>query len=148
MRNVYHALLLLIAGWTQKELARSIRYLKIENQILRSKLPTRIPLTPREKNRLIKFGEKLGGAMKELVSIVHPDTLRRWIRESRKGKKPKAAKPGRILWKYSHRIAVQCRDFIFAQSYNMRKLIVVFGTALPKMLRVRMMLVIESFPKR
>lgn len=41
MKNLYHRLLLLIAGSTQKELASQIRYLKIENEILRSKLPTR-----------------------------------------------------------------------------------------------------------
>ena len=39
MRNLYHRLLLLIGGSTQKELASQIRYLKIENEILRSKLP-------------------------------------------------------------------------------------------------------------
>ena len=33
MKNPYHALLLLIAGATQKELAAQIRYLKIELKI-------------------------------------------------------------------------------------------------------------------
>ena len=45
MKNLYHPLLLLIAGSTQKELASQIRYLKIENEILRSKLPKRVPVT-------------------------------------------------------------------------------------------------------
>jgi putative transposase len=39
MKNPYHALLLLIAGATQKELAAQVRYLKIELAIARSKLP-------------------------------------------------------------------------------------------------------------
>jgi putative transposase len=38
MKNLYHSLLMLIAGSSQKELATQIRYLKVENQILRSKL--------------------------------------------------------------------------------------------------------------
>ncbi len=42
MRNIYRSLLLIIAGATQKELTRQFRYLKVENQILRSKLPARV----------------------------------------------------------------------------------------------------------
>jgi len=30
----------------------------------------------------VKFGSKLGKALGELVTIVHPNTLRRWIREA------------------------------------------------------------------
>ena len=62
MKNLYHRLLLLIAGATQKELASQIRYLKIENEILRSKLPKRVPVTEKERNKLVKFGSKLGKA--------------------------------------------------------------------------------------
>lgn len=86
MRNIYRSLLLLIAGATQKELARQVRYLKIENQILRSKLPARISVTAHERNRLVRFGSKLGRALAELVTIVHPGTFRRWIREVKKGR--------------------------------------------------------------
>lgn len=39
MKNLYHRLLLLIAGATHQELARHVRYLKTEKQILRSKRP-------------------------------------------------------------------------------------------------------------
>jgi hypothetical protein len=56
MRNIYRSLLLIIAGATQKELARQVRNLKVENQILRSKLPARVPVTEREKNRLPWLG--------------------------------------------------------------------------------------------
>ncbi len=45
MKNLYHRLLLLIASATQKELARHVRYLKVENEILRSKLPARVMVT-------------------------------------------------------------------------------------------------------
>ena len=65
MKNLYHRLLLLIAGSTQKELASQIRYLKIENDILRSKLPKRVPVTEKERNKLVKFGSKLGMALGE-----------------------------------------------------------------------------------
>lgn len=94
MKNIYHRLLLLIAGSTQKELARQVRYLKVENEILRSKLPKRVPLSEKEKNRLVRFGAKLGKALQELTTIVHPATLRRWIREARSDQR-KPVKKGR-----------------------------------------------------
>jgi len=81
-RNVYTSLLLVIAGSTEKELARQVSYLKAENQILRSRLPDRISLTEREKNRLIRFAKNIGSALNELATIVHPGTIRRWIREA------------------------------------------------------------------
>ena len=58
-RNVYTAFLLVIAGSTDRELARQVNYLKAENQILRSRLPGRISLTEREKNHLGEL-KKLG----------------------------------------------------------------------------------------
>ncbi len=85
MGNIYRSLLLVLVGATQKELARQVRYLTVENQLLRSRLPSRVTLTPQERNRLVRFGAKLGRAIDQLVSIVHPDTLRRWIREDRHG---------------------------------------------------------------
>jgi len=95
MRNIYNALLLLIAGATSKQLARQVTYLKVENKILRSKLSARVTVTAQERNRLVRFGAKLGKARDQLVSIVHPDTLRRWIRESRKPGKLAQVKLGR-----------------------------------------------------
>lgn len=85
MTNVFQSLLLVIAGATQKELARQVKYLKVENEILRSKLPKRITVTPKEKNRLVRFALKLGGkVLRQLTTIVAPDTLLGWIRADRR----------------------------------------------------------------
>jgi putative transposase len=59
-RNIYTALMLGIARSTQKELARQVSYLKAENQMLRSRMPAKISLTQREKNRLVRFAKNLG----------------------------------------------------------------------------------------
>lgn len=56
---------------TQKEATQYIEYLKAENRILRSKLPKRVEVTQAERAILVKFGEKLGSAIKELITIVH-----------------------------------------------------------------------------
>lgn len=60
MNKLFQPPLLLIAVATQNELARQVRYLKVENEILRSNLPARITVTEKEKNRLAKFAAKLG----------------------------------------------------------------------------------------
>ena len=75
--SLYRSLLRVIGGATQRELARQVRYLKEENEILRSRLPERIVTTPKERQRLVKFGSKLGGAIHQLVTIVAPETLLR-----------------------------------------------------------------------
>jgi putative transposase len=96
MTNVFQSLLLVIAGATQKELARQVKYLKVENEILRSKLPKRITVTPKEKNRLVRFALKLGGkVLRQLTTIVAPDTLLGWIRADKKSGKKTPVKRGR-----------------------------------------------------
>jgi putative transposase len=82
--SLFRSLLLVIAGSTQRELARQVRYLKVENEILRGKLPNRITITPKERQRLVKFGAKLGKALHQLVTIVTPGTFLRWIREEKR----------------------------------------------------------------
>jgi putative transposase len=54
-----------------------------------------VSVTEQERNRLVKFGAKLGRPLAELATIVHPDTLRRWIREAGKRAQRKPAKVGR-----------------------------------------------------
>lgn len=93
MASLFRTVLLVIVGSTQRELARQVRYLVIENEVLRGKLPARITITPKERQSLLKFGAKLDRkAIRQLVTIVKPDTFLRWIREdkreSKKGRKP------------------------------------------------------------
>jgi putative transposase len=95
MTNIFQSLLLVIAGATQKELARQVKYLKVENQILRSKLPKRIVVTAQERVRLVKFAQKLGGkVLRQLTTIVAPSTILGWIRAEKKPK-PQKRKRGR-----------------------------------------------------
>ena len=59
MANIYRSLLLVIAGATQKELALHIKYLKVENEILRKRLPDRVRVTDKEGNRLVRFAKSI-----------------------------------------------------------------------------------------
>ncbi len=80
MINIVHPLLTLLASLTRQELAQQIRFLKAENEILRSKLPGRVTLENRERRMLVKHGKKLGTKIKEVMSIVSYSTFRRWVR--------------------------------------------------------------------
>ncbi len=89
--------LLYLAAATDRELVQQVEYLKTENQILRSKLPKRITVTLAERNRLSKLGKAVGSAIKQLVSIVTPRTLARWLSQDKQPKEVKQSrrKPGR-----------------------------------------------------
>ncbi len=80
MINIVHPLLTLLASLTRQQLAQHIRFLKAENEILRSKLPKRVILEDREKRTLVKHGMKLGGKIKDVMSIVSYSTFRKWVR--------------------------------------------------------------------
>ena len=69
---------LLLVTLSEKELGQTIEFLREENRILRDKLPERITITPRERNRLVKLGAKLGSAFNGIITIVTPRTFARW----------------------------------------------------------------------
>ena len=79
MKAVLNSLLLLIASPTDRALARHVQYLKAENEILRSKLPKIVSVTPKERNRLVRMGRRIGSAINQLISIVSPRTFLRWL---------------------------------------------------------------------
>lgn len=88
-------MLLAIASATHQKLARQVKYLKVENEILRSWLPQRVRVTPKERSRLVRFASKVGKAIRHLTSIVAPETMLTWIRNEKKQKRfyPKRGRP-------------------------------------------------------
>jgi putative transposase len=94
MRSLVQSFLLLIARATDRELARYLEFLKVENRILRARLPKHIIVTPRERQRLLRYGRKLGPAIKDLITIVTPRTFLRWLQAEREPR-PAARRPGR-----------------------------------------------------
>lgn len=96
MPRLLQPLWFILANLTDRQLARMVEYFKEENCILRSKLPRCITVTPRERNRLIKLGKRVGSAIRELIAIVTPRAFARWIAADRTPKKRRATrKPGR-----------------------------------------------------
>ncbi len=82
-QGLCQALLQLLGKAVQGDLVRQLEYLRVENQILRSKLSTRVIVTPSERRRLVRFGRVLGTDLKTCLSIVRLQTFQKWLRESR-----------------------------------------------------------------
>jgi transposase InsO family protein len=76
-------LVLLVAGWIQREQARRIDYLVAENRVLRARLGTkRLRLTDPERRVLAEKGRALGRKLLEgLSSLATPATILRWYRD-------------------------------------------------------------------
>jgi len=93
MKAILQPFLLLLAKTTDHELARQLQFLRVENEMLRRRLPRRISVTAGERRLLIKFGKPLGKALQELLSIVSPRTFARWLARPTKNTRPSRSRP-------------------------------------------------------
>ncbi len=96
MKWFMHPLLALIANATEAELAKYVEFLKVENQILRDRLPKRIETTEAERDKLIKVGRPLGHKVKQLISIVTPRTFLRWVQAEEESRLKEKEKPTKL----------------------------------------------------
>ena len=94
LHKLYTSFLVLLAAATDREMAKMLQYLKEENRTLRGKLPKRIELTPKDRQRLVKLGRPLGSKIRELITIASPRTFARWVSGETKSV-GKTAKTGR-----------------------------------------------------
>jgi putative transposase len=94
-----HFLLLVVAGWVHRQQAAVIDYLNAENRMLRERLGSRrIIFTDAERRVLAEKARVVGRkALRELGTIVTPETLLRWHRElvARKWTFIERRRPGR-----------------------------------------------------
>jgi putative transposase len=76
-------LLTMLAGWMQRHQQRVIAYLIEENRVLKAHLAgRRLHLTAAERRRLAALAHPLGRQrLKEVATLVTPDTLLRWYRQ-------------------------------------------------------------------
>src|SRR4029453_19376047 len=81
-RMDWKTLLAYITGTVDQELLLRNEYLVTENRILRHQLKGRVRLTDGERKTLAAIGQKLGKqALKEVATIVKPDTILGWHRQ-------------------------------------------------------------------
>src|SRR5262244_3581518 len=75
-------LLAYITGTVDQELLLRNEYLGTENRMLRNQIKGRIRLSDGERKALADIGQKLGRqALKEVATIVKPDTILGWHRK-------------------------------------------------------------------
>ena len=97
----WQLLLVILAGWVNRQQQQMIEYLRTENQVLKEKCgKKRILLNDDQRRRLAVKGKALGRKMLEQVgTLFTPDTILRWHRElvARKWdySKRREKKPGR-----------------------------------------------------
>ena len=79
---IVHVLIAILAGWLQRHQQQVIAYLQEENRVLKAQLGSqRLRLTDTERRRLAALAHPLGRErLKELATLVTPETLLRWYR--------------------------------------------------------------------
>lgn len=82
MRLPVHFLMVVFAGWVNRQQQAAIEYLQAENEVLKSQLKgRRLRLTDDERRRLAVKGKALGRKLlSEMACIVTPDTIPAWHR--------------------------------------------------------------------
>ena len=83
MATPLHFLILLVAGWLNRELQAALDYVRAENEVLRARLGTARPVeTNTERRRLALAFKALPTRLRrELATLVSPATLLRWHRQ-------------------------------------------------------------------
>ena len=81
--SVLRLLLLTVTGWLDRREREALAYLVEENRILRRQIgQRRLRFTDDDRRRLARGAHRLGReALRELATIVTPDTLLRWHRQ-------------------------------------------------------------------
>jgi transposase InsO family protein len=83
MTHHVQLLMLVVAGWVNRQQQDVVDYLQEENRILRSQLKgKRLRLTDRDRRRLAVKAKASGSkALQRVASIATPDTILRWYRQ-------------------------------------------------------------------
>ena len=69
-----------------EDLAKENDFLRQENKILRSKLCKRVPLTETDRRTLVRYGMPIKDRLRDVISIVCPETLLAWNRRMKRRK--------------------------------------------------------------
>ncbi|MAI72023.1 MAG: hypothetical protein CMM01_14070 [Rhodopirellula sp.] len=79
----WHLILIILAGWINRQQQGVIEYLRTENSVLKEKFgKKRILLTNEQRRRLAVKGKILGGKqLEQFGTLFTPDTILRWHRQ-------------------------------------------------------------------
>ncbi len=90
MPQWFHMVLVMLMESLSARRDAQVRFLKLQNEILRKKLPgNRVVIDPTDRKRLLALGAELSHAVQDTLQVVSLKTYRTWQREERDGKQPK-----------------------------------------------------------
>ena len=80
--NALQFVLVSLAGWMNRDQQCAIEYLRAENRVLREMIPKkRLRFTQKQRLRLAKSAKLIRfSRLKEIATVVTPETLMNWIR--------------------------------------------------------------------
>ena len=98
MHHGFWALIhLFLESWATRRDAQ-IRFLKVENRILRSRVKAqRIIITPQERSQLLRIGAELNHQVQHVLGIVQYRTYKRWLLEQQAGNPPSRVGRPRVI---------------------------------------------------
>ena len=83
MDRLFFSLLTLALQWFRPRYNAHLQLLQAQIRILRFRTDvSRIVPTPQEKAELLRLGALVGHGVAEVMHVVHPQTYRRWVRQS------------------------------------------------------------------
>lgn len=86
MDRLLFSLLTLAPQWFRPQYNTQLQMLQAQIRILRFRIDvSRIVPTLQEKAKLLRIGSWLGHDVAEVMHVVHPETYRKWVRQSRRG---------------------------------------------------------------
>ncbi|MBS0208873.1 MAG: transposase [Planctomycetes bacterium] len=95
MLKFYHALVAFLSQAARQEVARTLQYYRQEALTYRELCPKHYRLSPRQRQRILKYGLPLGPRIKDVITIVSPRTFARWASGETKsvGKSARTGRP-------------------------------------------------------
>ena len=93
--RIFQELLFMLGKMAHGGLVREIEFLKVENGILRSRLPKKTKFSYSERQKILRFGKPLGAAIRRVITITSYQSFRRWLKEENPKPSPKITLRGR-----------------------------------------------------
>ena len=90
MKRWLHVFLILLFEALSARRDAQVRFLKLQVQILKRKLPgNRVIIDPADRNRLLQVGQELEHHVQDTLELVSFKTYQTWLRDQKAGKTPK-----------------------------------------------------------
>ncbi len=85
MNYWFYTVWMALTGNFEQYMTAVSEYRRVETEIYRSRFGKKFMTTPEERRRLLEAGLSLGDGIKDVITIVQPETFQRWIRNSKRG---------------------------------------------------------------